>query len=52
MWRVFTEGNCVVELWSDDSQVSLNEQLYNERLVDTYLPKNLDPREYRTCTPT
>ena len=37
------EGNCVVELWSDDNLVSLNEQLYNARLVDTYLPKNVEP---------
>ena len=41
-----TEGNCVVELWSDDNPVSLNEQLYNARLVDTYLPKNVEPGEY------
>ncbi|XP_070208882.1 tudor domain-containing protein 7B-like isoform X2 [Littorina saxatilis] len=40
------EGNCVVELWSEDvSKESLNEQLYNAGLVDTYLPKNFDPAE-------
>ena len=43
----FSEGNCLVELWSDDSPVSLNEQLYNAGLVDTYLPKNFDPGEYK-----